>query len=365
MYSNKKDYYEVLGVPRNATQEEIKNAYRKLALQYHPDRNKSPDAEEKFKEISEAYAVLSDEEKRRQYDMFGHAGIDGRYTREDIFRGVDFDEIFRDLGFSFGGFDSIFDWFFGRHEHEPEKGYDLRYDLEISLEEAFKGVKTEIEIPRNEKCEVCKGTGARPGTEPKICPKCHGTGQIQYTRTSGFARFVQITTCDRCNGKKTIIENPCKVCHGSGIVKRYRKIRIEVPPGVDTGYSLRLRGEGEVNIKGGKPGDLYVVINVKPHKLFKRDGDDIFYDAYIGFTQAALGSEIEVPTIDGIARLKIPPGTQSGTVFRLKGKGMPRVRGFGRGDELVRVIVRIPTNLTDRQRKLLLELAKELGEEIR
>jgi molecular chaperone DnaJ len=365
MYSNKKDYYEVLGVPRNATQEEIKNAYRKLALQYHPDRNKSPDAEEKFKEISEAYAVLSDEEKRRQYDMFGHAGIDGRYTREDIFRGVDFDEIFRDLGFGFSGFDSVFDWFFGRRENAHEKGYDLRYDLEISLEDAFKGVKTEIEIPRNEKCDVCKGTGARPGTEPKTCPKCHGTGQIQYTRTSGFARFVQITTCDKCNGRKTIVENPCKECYGSGIVKRYRKIRIDVPPGVDTGYSLRLRGEGEANAKGRNPGDLYVVINVKPHKIFKRDGDDIFYDAQIGFTQAALGSEIEVPTIDGKAKLRIPPGTQSGTIFRLKGKGMPRLRGFGRGDELVRVIVKTPTNLTDRQRRILLELAKELGEEIK
>ncbi|MGQ9469665.1 MAG: molecular chaperone DnaJ [Nitrososphaerales archaeon] len=366
MYGNKKDYYEVLGVSRNATQEEVKNAYRKLALQYHPDRNKSPDAEEKFKEISEAYAVLSDEEKRRQYDMFGHAGIDSRYTREDIFRGVDFDEIFRDLGFGFGGFDRIFDMFFGgREQYAPEKGYDLRYDLEISLEDAFKGLKTEIEIPRNERCDVCKGIGSRPGTEPKKCPKCHGTGQIQYTRTSGFTRFVQITTCDRCNGRKVIIENPCKECRGSGIVKRYRKIRIDVPPGVDTGYSLRLRGEGEASIKGGNPGDLYVVISVKPHKFFKRDGDDIFYDAQIGFAQSALGSEIEVPTLDGIARIKIPQGTQNGTVFRLKGKGMPRIRGFGRGDELVRVTIRTPKNLTDRQKKLLLELAKELGEEIR
>jgi len=364
MYGNKKDYYEVLGVSRNATQEEIKNAYRKLALQYHPDRNKSPDAEEKFKGISEAYAVLSDEEKRRQYDTFGHAGVDSRYTREDIFRGVDFDEIFRDLGF--GGFESIFDMLFGRRErYAPEGGYDLRYDLEISLEDAFKGLKTEIEIPRNEKCDVCKGTGAKPGTEPKTCPKCRGTGQIQYTRTSGFARFVQITTCDKCNGRRVIIENPCKECHGKGIVKRYRKIRINVPPGVDTGYSLRLRGEGEASVEGGNPGDLYVVISVKPHKVFKRDGDDIFYDTQIGFTQAALGSEIEVPTIDGRARLKIPPGTQSGTVFRLKGKGMPRLRGFGRGDELVRVTIRTPKILTERQRKLLLELAKELGGEIK
>jgi molecular chaperone DnaJ len=366
MYGNKKDYYEVLGVSRNAKQEEIKNAYRKLALQYHPDRNKSPDAEEKFKEISEAYAILSDEEKRRQYDTFGHAGIDSRYTREDIFRGVDFDEIFRDLGFGFGGFGSIFDMFFGGRERSaPERGYDLRYDLEISLEDAFKGLKTDIEIPRNEKCDVCGGTGAKPGTEPKTCPKCRGTGQIQYTRTSGFTRFVQITACDKCNGRRVIVENPCKECHGKGIVKRYRKIRINVPPGVDTGYSLRLRGEGETSIRGGNSGDLYVVMSVKTHKVFKRDGDDVFYDSQIGFTQASLGSEIEVPTIDGKARLKVPLGTQSGTVFRLNGKGMPRLRGFGRGDELVRVTIKTPKNLTERQRKLLLELAKELGEEIK
>jgi len=360
MSRNKKDYYEVLGVSRNAAQEEIKNAYRKLALQYHPDRNKSPEAEEKFKEISEAYAVLSDEEKRRQYNTFGHEGIDSRYTREDIFRSADFDEIFRDLGFG-----SIFDMFSGgRQTYAPDKGYDLRYDLEINLEDAFNGLKTEIEIPRNEKCDVCKGTGARLGTNPKTCPKCRGTGQIQYSRTSGFTRFVQITTCDRCNGRKMIIDNPCKDCRGTGIVKHYRKIRIDVPPGVDTGYSLRLRGEGEASTKGINPGDLYVVISVKPHKFFKRNEDDIFYDAQIGLTQAALGTKIEVPTIDGRARLKIHPGTQNGTVFRLKGKGMPRLRGFGRGDQLFRVTIRTPKNLTDRQRKLLLELAKELGEEI-
>ncbi len=366
MYGNKKDYYEVLGVSRNATPEEIKSAYRKLALQYHPDRNKSPDAEEMFKGISEAYAVLSDEEKRRQYDMYGHEGIDSRYTREDIFRGVDFDKIFRDLGFGFGGFDSIFDMFSGRRErYAPERGYDLRYDLEISLEDAFKGLKTEIEIPRNEKCDLCGGTGAKPGTNPKTCPKCRGTGQIQYARTSGFTRFVQITTCDKCSGRRVITENPCEECHGTGIVKRHRKIRINVPPGVDMGFSLRLKGEGEASAEGGNTGDLYVVTSVRPHKVFKRDGDDIFYDAQIGFTQAALGSEIEVPTIDGKVMLKIPLGTPSGAVFRLKGKGMPKLRGFGRGDELVRVTIRTPKNLTDKQKKLLLELAKELGEEIR
>jgi molecular chaperone DnaJ len=362
MHGDKKDYYDILGVPRNATQEEIKSAYRKLALQYHPDRNKSHDAEEKFKEISEAYAVLSDEEKRRQYDMFGHAGIGSRYTREDIFKGVDFDEIFRDLGF--GGFDSIFDVFFGRHRERygPEKGYDLRYDLEITLEDAFRGLNTEIEIPRNEECNVCKGTGARPGTEPKTCLKCRGTGQVQYSRMSGFTRFVQITTCDRCNGRGTVLESPCKECNGTGIVKRYRKIRIDVPRGVDTGHSLRLRGEGEVGARRGPAGDLYIVINVKPHKVFKREGNDIFCDAVISFPQATLGSEIEVPTLYGKAKLRIPPGTQTGTIFRLKGRGMPKMGGFGRGDEMVRVILRTPTNLTEKQRRLLLDLAKEFGE---
>ncbi|MCP8304386.1 MAG: molecular chaperone DnaJ [archaeon] len=361
----KKDYYEILGVSRDATSQEIKNVYRKLALQYHPDRNKSPEAEEKFKEISEAYAVLSDEEKRRQYDMFGHAGIDSRYTREDIFRGVDFDEIFRDLGFGFGGFDKIFEEFFGRREpYGPERGLDLRYDLEINLEDAFRGLKTEIEVPRREKCRTCNGTGASPGTEPKTCPKCNGTGQVQYTRTLGFARFVQVLTCDKCNGRRVVVESPCKECRGTGVARYYRKIRVEIPQGVDTGYLLRLRGEGEVGVRGGPPGDLYVLVTVKPHRIFKRDGNDLLYETQISFPQAALGTEIEAPNINGKARLKIPAGTQSGTIFRLKGKGMPKLRGFGRGDELVRVIVKTPTRLTDRQKELLLDFAKESGEDL-
>lgn len=366
-FRNKRDYYEVLGVPRKATKDEIKNAYRKLALQYHPDRNKSPDAEEKFKEISEAYAVLSDDEKRGQYDMFGHAGIGSRYTTEDIFRGVDFDDIFRNLGFGFGGFDRIFDTFFGGRRdvhYGPEKGVDMRYDLEISLEEVARGLKTEIGVPRNENCRACGGTGAKPGTQPIICPACHGTGQIQHTRSMGFARFVQIVTCDRCNGKSTIIESPCKECHGSGIVKQYRRIRIDVPPGVDAGHHLRLRGEGEAGSRGGPPGDLYVVIHVKPHKIFERDEDDIVCEVPISFFQATLGDEVEVPTLEGKARLKIPPGTQYGTVFRLKGKGLPKLRGFGRGSELVKVIVRTPDRLTGRQKRLLQESAREFGEEL-
>ena len=361
----KKDYYEILSVSRDAGAQDIKNAYRKLALQYHPDRNKSPDSEEKFKEISEAYAVLSNEEKRRQYDMYGHEGIDSRYTREDIFRGVNFDEIFRDFSFGFGGFSKIFEEFFGRREsYSPEKGVDLRFDLEITLEDAFRGLKTEIEIPRKEKCMNCKGTGASPGTEQKTCSKCNGTGQLEYTRTLGFTRFVQVTTCDKCNGRKVVIENPCKECRGTGVIRQYRKIRVEIPSGVDTGYLLRLRGEGEAGMRGGPSGDLYVVITVKSHKIFNREGDDIFYETQISFPRAVLGTEIDVPNINGKARLKIPAGTQSGTVFRLKNKGMPKLRGFGRGDELVKVIVNIPTRLTDKQKKLLREFAKESGEDL-
>jgi molecular chaperone DnaJ len=361
----KRDYYEILGVPRNATKEDIKNAYRRLALQYHPDRNKSPDAEEKFKEISEAYAVLSDDVKRQQYDQFGHAGIEGRYTWEDIFRGTDFDQIFRDLGFGLGGFESIFDMFFGRRgrdEYSPRRGQDITYDLEIGLEQAATGFKTEIEVPRSEVCKICGGTGAQPGTRTRTCPKCQGTGEIQYVQTMGFSRFVRIETCDRCHGRKVIVDTPCRECKGTGIVQRMRRISIKIPAGVDTGSTLRLSGEGEPGVKGGPAGDLYVSIRVKPHRIFKRMGSDILTEVTLDFPQLALGAEIEVPTLQSKAMLRIPPGTQTGTVFRLKGKGLPELGGYGRGDQLVRVIARTPTRLTPRQRQLLQELAREMRE---
>jgi molecular chaperone DnaJ len=272
--SGRRDYYEILGIPRDASKEDLKTAYRRLALKYHPDRNKSPDAEEKFKEISEAYAVLSDDNKRKQYDAFGHAGINGRYTTEDIFRGVDFDEIFRGMGFGGGGFESIFDMFFGgsrpRRRARP-RGTDLRYDLEISLEQAASGLSTIIEFPRSEPCATCEGTGAKAGTQPKTCPQCHGTGNVQISRSSGFAHFVQVMPCDKCGGEGKIVEKPCQQCSGHGVVRRDRKIKVSVPSGVDDGYSLRLANEGEVNARGGPPGDLYVVIHVRPHKVFERD----------------------------------------------------------------------------------------------
>jgi len=357
----RRDYYDVLSVSRNSSKEDIKNAYRKLALQYHPDRNKSPDAEEKFKEISEAYAVLSDDEKRRQYDQFGHAGIDSRYSWDDLFRGVDFGEIFRDMGFGFGGFDSIFDRFFGTGQrYRVSRGPDLRYDAAITLQDAYRGVKREIEIPRSERCTTCSGTGARQGTKPKRCPRCNGTGQVQHVQEAGFARFVRVESCGTCRGRGTIVEDPCGECKGTGRVHRTRKISVRIPPGVETGSHLRLAGEGELGEGVEEPGDLYVVVHVKPHESLQRDGDDLIYRAELEFPELALGTEIDVPTLDGTVKMKVPPGTQPGTVLRLRGRGMPRIRG-GKGDELVEVLIRIPTRLTNRQKELLKEFLKERG----
>jgi molecular chaperone DnaJ len=368
--TEKRDYYEVLGVPRTASKDEIKDAYRKLALQYHPDRNKAPDAEEKFKEISEAYAVLSDAEKREQYDMLGHAGFDQRYTREDIFRGADFDSIFRDLGFGFG-FGDLFNIFFGRrgfgeqeYEERP-RGQDLAYSLEITLENAAQGTEKEIDIPRTERCDVCKGTGAAPGSAPRQCPKCQGTGRIRNVRKSGFATFVQVTPCPTCRGEGSIIDTLCKRCRGSGLIEVERKITVKIPPGIDDGYQLRLQGEGETPAHGGAPGDLYVQIHVAPHRYFRRRGDDLLYDLEISYPQAALGAEAKVPTLDGETKLTIQPGTQFGEILKLKDKGMPRLRGYGRGDLLVRVGIVVPEKLTEKQRALLGQLATELGTNVK
>jgi molecular chaperone DnaJ len=364
--TEKRDYYEVLGVQRNASKDEIKDAYRKLALQYHPDRNKSPEAEEKFKEISEAYAVLSDDEKRQQYDMRGHAGFDQRYTTEDIFRGADFNSIFRDLGFGFG---DIFRQFFGGgfgadFSERVNRGRDLVYDLEITLEEAAKGTEKEIEVPRTEKCDVCNGSGASPGTTPRTCPRCNGAGKVQHMRKSSFAMYVQVTPCPTCKGKGMLIDSPCRNCRGTGLVKKHRKISVKIPVGIDEGYQLRLRGEGEMASNGGVAGDLYVVVHVRPNKLFVRDGDDLMHVLMISYPQAALGAEVSVPTLDGPATVKIHPGTQPGEVIRLKSKGMPRFRGYGRGDLLVRVGIAVPEKLTQRQRALLEELAKEFDQDV-
>lgn len=363
--STKRDYYESLGVNRNSAKEEIKAAYRKLALQYHPDRNKSAGAEERFKEISEAYAVLSDEEKKAQYDQFGHQGIGQRYTTEDIFRGANFDEVFRGTGF--GGFESIFDTFFGGfggRTRGPSRGQDLRFDAQITLEQAANGVTLKVDIPITRSCETCGGSGAQPGTNPRNCATCHGAGQVQHVQQSGFARMIRIDTCPKCRGRGTIIDNPCKTCRGSGITAKTSTLDVKIPAGVENGHRLRLRGQGDVSMEGGSPGDLYVAIHVKPDQRFERDGDDLIHHVKIAFPQAVLGTEIEVPTIDGTAKLKIPTGTQNGSIFRMKGKGMPRLDGYGRGDELVTVTVDIPTRLTSRQKQLIHELGKEFGDSV-
>ena len=366
--AEKRDYYEVLGVSKNASKDEIKDAYRKLAMQYHPDRNKAVDAEDKFKEISEAYAVLSDEQKRQQYDTLGHAGFDQRYTSEDIFRGADFETILRDIGFGFG---DLFRTFFGGgfggggFRQRSNRGQDLGYELEITLEEAAKGTEKEIVVPRTEKCEVCGGSGASPGTSVKTCPKCNGDGQVRNMRRNSFLTYVQVTPCAECRGRGTLIESPCKKCSGTGLTKKRRNINVKIPEGIDEGYQLRLRGEGEVAPNGGEPGDLYVIVHVKPHELFMREGDDLWHVLMIGYPQAALGAEVSVPTLEGPAAVKIKPGTQAGETIRLKGKGMPRFRGYGKGDLLVRVGISVPEKLTVKQRALLEQLAEEFDQDVK
>ena len=365
----KRDYYNALGVPRGASKDNIKAAYRKLALQYHPDRNKAPEAAEKFKEISEAYAVLSDEEKRTQYDQFGRAGVYERYNAEDIFRGADFDSIFRDLGF--GGLGSLFERFFGggggfggfEAGSRAPRGDDLAYDLEISFDEAAHGAAREIEVTRHTQCSTCNATGAAPGSSRRTCRECNGRGQVQHVRGTRFAQFVQITTCPKCHGEGSVIEKPCRNCKGAGLERTRKRLQVKIPPGADEGQSLRLRSEGNA-AQGGRPGDLYVRVHLKPHRSFKRQGDDVLYETRISFPKAVLGGELEVPCIDGRARLKIPPGTSSGTIFKLEGKGFPHLEGWGRGNQLVRVDVDIPHELSKRQQELLMEFAREIGEKL-
>lgn len=369
--TQKRDYYEVLGVPRESSKEQIKDAYRKLAMQYHPDRNKALDAEEKFIEVSEAYAVLSDDQKRQEYDTPEHAGFDQRYTREDIFRGADFDSIFRDLGGGSGIGDLFSIFFEGRgfsgqeYGERQARGQDLAYDLEITLEDTATGAEKEIDVPRTEKCDVCRGTGASPGTSPHECPRCRGTGKIRNVRKGGFATFVQVTPCPACKGEGRIIDTPCRKCRGTGLVERERKITVRIPPGIDDGYQLRLQGEGEAPPHGGTTGDLYVQIHVTPHRDFRRKGDDLLYNLKITYPQAALGAEVQVPTLEGATTLRIHPGTQPREILRLREKGMPRLRGYGRGDLLVRADITVPEKLTQKQRALLEQLAAELDTNVK
>jgi len=359
----KRDYYEILGVSRDASKEEIKKAYRRLALKYHPDRNKSPDAEERFKEISEAYGVLSDDVKRAQYDRFGHAGIDSRYTQEDIFSGINFDDIFADLGF--GGFGSIFDLFFrgmggeGRQRRTASRrGADLQYRLTISLEQAAKGFEAKFDVKRKETCAKCGGTGAAQGSAPRACSSCGGTGQVRRSRSTPFGSFTTISTCPACKGEGKVIDVPCRGCGGSGVAPRTEKITLRIPPGVEDGMQLRVAGRGDAGEKGGPPGDLYVLIKVEPHPIFERRGSDVHMELAISFAEAALGSEIEVPTLNGSVELKIPPGTQPGTVFKLAGKGIKKLGSRRSGDQYVKVTIHVPEKLSGEERELIERLAQ-------
>ncbi|GGD71637.1 molecular chaperone DnaJ [Paenibacillus nasutitermitis] len=352
--ASKRDYYEVLGVDKNAGEEEIKKAYRKMARQYHPDVNKDPDAENKFKEMKEAYDVLSDSNKKATYDQYGH---------------VDPNQGFGGGGFGgdAGGFGDIFDMFFGggggrRDPNAPQRGNDLQYTMTIEFKEAVFGKETEITIPRTETCDTCTGSGAKPGTKPEACSVCKGSGQQEVVQNTPFGRMVNRRACTNCSGTGRIIKEKCTTCHGAGKVKRQRKINIKIPAGVDDGAQIRMTGEGEGGTRGGPSGDLYIVIRVKAHDFFERENDDIYCEVPLTFVQAALGDEIEIPTLTEKVKLKVPAGTQTGTYFRLKGKGVPRLRGYGQGDQHVKVTIVTPTSLTDEQKELLRQFGGSTGE---
>jgi molecular chaperone DnaJ len=345
----KRDYYEVLGVKRSASSEDIKRAFRKLAFECHPDRNRDDGAAERFKEINEAYEVLSDSKRRATYDRFGHVseGFGQGFSDFDIF-----------------GFGDIFDSFFGgttrRARRGPQRGADLQYSLSISFEEAVFGCEKEIDIRRNENCSACSGIGCKKGSQPERCPQCGGSGEVRRSQRSLFGQFVNVVPCQPCGGEGHIIAQPCPECHGSGRKQNSRRIAVSIPAGVDDGSRLRISGEGNSGTKGGAAGDLYVILSVQQHDLFKRRGDDILLDLPVNFAQAALGDSVDVPTVDGTAQLKMPPGTQAGNIFQLKGKGVPHIRGGGRGDQLVMVHVVTPETLSTEQRKLFQELSKTL-----
>ncbi|WP_026893689.1 molecular chaperone DnaJ [Clostridiisalibacter paucivorans] len=358
---SKRDYYEILGVDKNASQDEIKRAYRKVAKKYHPDLNpNNEEASDKLKEANEAYEVLSNSEKRQRYDRFGHAGVNGNGAG-----GQGFEQGFGDFGDIFG---DIFGDFFGggfssrQRKSGPKRGADIKYQIDIDFEEAAFGAEKEIKFRRMEDCSVCNGTGAKPGTKKSTCTKCNGTGEVRYAQKTPLGQFVNVKTCDECNGTGENIESPCNKCHGTGKEAKIKKINIKIPAGVDTGSVMPLRGEGEPGEKGGPRGDLYIYINVRPHKIFNREGNDVICEFPITFVQAALGDEVEVPTLDGKVKYKIPEGTQTGTVFRLKNKGIPNLRGYGRGDQYVKVVIEVPKNLNEKQKEILKEFAKETGE---
>ena len=355
----KRDYYEVLGLKKEATPEEIKKAYRKLALKYHPDRNSSDsNAEDKFKEINEAYQVLSNPEKKAKYDQFGSAEGMGGFG-------------FQGGGFSdFGDFGDIFESFFGTRTQRgqrgtrSQRGANLRYNLEISFEDAAFGKETKIEVPSWETCPICKGSGAKPGTSPQTCPDCHGTGEIRSKQNTMFGQFVNVKTCPRCAGEGKIIKDICTNCKGSGKVKKNRIVKVKIPAGVDTGHRLRISGMGEPGERGGPSGDLYIVLYVKPHKIFKRTGIDISCSHSISFVKAALGGTTTVPTLEEKAKLKIPAGTQPNSVFRFRGKGIYKIGTQQRGNQYIKIKVEVPKKINEKQKNILLEYAKLNGEDL-
>jgi len=352
---SQRDYYEVLECGRNASQDELKSAFRRLARQYHPDVNKSTDAEERFKEINEAYAVLSDEEKRAVYDRYGHAGINNMGGAPD-FTQVDLSDIFEEF-FGFGGGSRR------RSRNSPRRGADLGQKVMLTFEEAVFGVEKDVEYTRDEICSTCHGSGAEPGTSPTRCANCGGKGEIRQVRQTFLGSMVQVTTCPTCNGSGEVISTPCHTCRGRGQERKTVRKVVPIPAGVDNGTQIRLAGEGQPGQFGGPNGNFYLEVQVRPHQYFRRKGDNILLDLSVNVAQATLGAEIEVPTVDGPSRLHIPPGTQPGRIFTLKGKGVPHLRGSGRGDELVVVMVDIPLRLTVEQRKLFEQLATTMGAE--
>lgn len=359
--AEKRDYYEILQVDRNASDADIKKAYRKLAKQYHPDVNPGDKtAEAKFKEVNEAYEVLSNPQKRAQYDQFGHAGMD-----PNGFGGAGFND------FDFGGIGDIFESFFGggfgrtgSRRNGPQRGADLKHTIEITFEEAAFGVEKEIKINRSENCTTCGGTGSKPGTSPSTCKHCNGTGQIQYKQSTPFGQFVNVKTCDVCHGEGKIITDPCANCKGKGKIRKGITLKVNIPAGIDEGQTISLRGEGEPGSKGGPSGDLYILVRVKPHVLFQRQGNDVICEVPITFAQAVLGAELEVPTLDGKVKFTIPEGTQTATVFRIRGKGIPYLRGSGRGDQYLKVNIEVPRKLNEAQKELIKQFAEASGDEV-
>jgi len=360
-----KDYYELLGVPRTANKSDIKQAFRKLAREYHPDVSKHADAEAKFKEINEAYEVLSDDDKRSRYDRFGHAGVQGNGGASG----------FGGFG-GFAGFDEIFEEFFNNvggarsagGRRGPRPGVDRKVEVTVTFEESIFGVEKDIELERLDTCEICEGNGAEPGTSTVRCPQCNGTGEVRQVQQTFLGSMVRVATCPRCNGRGETIQTPCHNCRGDGRVRKRTTLNVQIPPGVREGLQIQVRGEGDSGESGAPKGNLYVIVHVQDHAFFKRRNNDVILDININVAQAALGDKINVPTVDGPAELSVPSGTQTGKVFRLRGKGIPRLRSdgsnSGRGDQLVYIQVEVPTNLTEEQRRLFEQLAKTLGSEI-